>query len=67
MYSSIGEGLPSNAGGPRFDPQCPLFHQIHAIYEVYRDMQLTRCSHNVVNYMALGLGENVRRSKIRGG
>ena len=38
MYCSIGEGLPSDAGGPRFDPECPLFHQIHAIYEVYGDM-----------------------------
>ena len=58
MYSSIGEGLPSDAGGPRFDPQCPLFHQIHTIYEVHCDLWLTRCSHNVVNYMTLGLGEN---------
>ena len=24
MYSSIGEGRPSDAGGPRFDSQCPL-------------------------------------------
>ena len=38
MYSSIGEGRPSDAGGPRFDPQCPLFHQIHSNYEVYCDM-----------------------------
>ena len=38
MYSSVGEGRPSDAGGPRFDPQCPLFHQIHVIYEVYCDM-----------------------------
>ena len=29
MYSSIGEGRPSDAGGPRFDPTCLLFHQIH--------------------------------------
>ena len=58
MYSSIGGGLPSDVGGPRFDPQCPSFHQIHAIYEVYCDMWLTRCSYNVVNYMTLGLGEN---------
>ena len=41
MFSSIGEGLPSDAGGPRFDPQCPLLHQIHAIYEAYCDMYLT--------------------------
>ena len=58
MYSSIGGGLPSDAGGSRFDPQRPLFHQIHANYEVYCEMWLTRCSHNVVNYMTLGLGEN---------
>ena len=41
MHNSIGEGLPSDAGGPRFDPQCPLFHQNHAIYGVYCDVQLT--------------------------
>ena len=67
MYGSIGEGRPTDAGGPRFDPQCPLFHQPHIIYQVHCDMQLARCSHNVVNYMVLGLGENMRRSKIRGG
>ena len=38
MYSSIDEDRPSDAGGPRFDSQCPLFHQSHEIYEVYDDM-----------------------------
>ena len=38
MYSSIGEGRPSDAGGPRFEPQSALFHQIHVFYEVYCDM-----------------------------
>ena len=38
MYSSIGEGRPSDAGGPRFEPQCLLFHQTHIFYEVYCDM-----------------------------
>ena len=37
MYSSIGAGRPSDAG-PRFEPQCPLFHQIHVFCEVYCDM-----------------------------
>ena len=41
MCSSIGEGLPSDAGGPRFDPQRPLPHQVHAIYDVYCDVLLT--------------------------
>ena len=65
MYSSIGEGPPSDAGGPRFDPQCLLFHQIHAIYKVYCDMQLTRCSHNVVYYMTLGFGVRQEPAKNR--
>ena len=38
MYSSIGEGRASDAGGPRFEPQCPLFHQIHVFYDVHCDM-----------------------------
>ena len=39
MYSSIGGGRPSDAGGPRFDPQCPLFHQIHAIDAYLKDVE----------------------------
>ena len=35
MYSSVGEDRPSDAGGPRFDSQCPLLRQIHVIYEVF--------------------------------
>ena len=38
MYSSVGEGRPSDAGGPRFDPQCPPLHQTHVIYEVCCDL-----------------------------
>ena len=64
MHSSIGEGRPSDAG-PRFVPPVSFVsHQIHVIYEVYCDMQLTRCSHNAVNYTTLGLGGNMRRSNI---
>ena len=59
MYGSIGEGRPSDAGGPRYDPQCPLFQQTHVFYKVDCDMWLARCSHNVVNYTTLGLGENI--------
>ena len=35
MYSSVGEGRPSDAGAPRFDPHCPPLHQSHVIYEVF--------------------------------
>ena len=65
MHSSVGEGPPSDAGGPRFDPQCLSFHQIHTIYKVYCDMQLARCSHNVVNYMTLGFGVRQEPAKNR--
>ena len=59
MYSSVGGGRPSDAGGPRFDPQCPLPHQSHEIYDDYCDMWLTRCSQNGVNYMTAGLCGNI--------
>ena len=32
LHVQLSEGRPSYAGGPRFDPQCPLFHQTHVIY-----------------------------------
>ena len=35
MCSSVGEDRPSDAGGPRFDSQCPLLRQIHVIDEVF--------------------------------
>ena len=38
MYNSIGEGRASDAGGLRFEPKCPLFHQMHVFYGVYCDM-----------------------------
>ena len=55
MYSAIGEGRPSDAGGPRFDPPCPLFHQILAMHSRWRggsaiDPIRGRDTHRIVCY-----------------